>query len=166
MLAKQPGTDRLLLFVDQWEEVYTLGDDASVRQAFIGQLLDAAATDAVRVVLTIRGDFMGRALENRTLSRPAAGRPGHRRADDPRRTRRDDRRAGGEDRTRASRRAWSTRSSMTSGDEPGGLPLLEFLLEGLWAERRGGLLTHDAYVRLGACRAPSPTAPRRCSSAA
>ena len=35
------------------------------------------------------------------------------------------------------------------GEEPGGLPLLEFLLQGLWEERRGHLLTHEAYTRLG-----------------
>ena len=68
VLAKQPGTDRLLLFVDQWEEVYTLGNDTGMRQAFIGQLLSAAATDKIRVVLTVRGDFMGRALENRDFA--------------------------------------------------------------------------------------------------
>jgi hypothetical protein len=32
---------------------------------------------------------------------------------------------------------------------PGGLPLLEFLLEALWKERRGALLHYDAYHRLG-----------------
>ena len=34
------------------------------------------------------------------------------------------------------------------GDEPGGLPLLEFLLEALWKERHGALLHYDAYRRL------------------
>jgi hypothetical protein len=119
-----------------------------VRQAFIGQLLNAAATDAVRVVLTTRSDFMGRVLENRELSdrlqdglvtigpmtrdelaetivEPAA-------------------------KTGLSFEAGLPETILEEvGDEPGGLPLLEFLLEGLWAERRGSLLTHDAYVRLG-----------------
>ena len=35
------------------------------------------------------------------------------------------------------------------GNEPGSLPLLEFLLEALWKERRGTLLQYDAYQRLG-----------------
>ena len=51
------------------------------------------------------------------------------------------------------------------GDEPGGLPLLEFLLEALWKERRGALLHYDAYRRLGRCLALSRTAPKRCLSA-
>jgi Novel STAND NTPase 1/TIR domain len=148
MLKKQPGTDRLLLFVDQWEEVYTLGNDTGMHQAFIGQLLSGAATDAIRVVLTVRGDFMGRALENRdfadrlqqglvtigpmtrdelaeTIVEPAA-------------------------KTGLSFEAGLAETILDDlGEEPGGLPLLEFLLERLWAQRSGVLLTHDAYVRLG-----------------
>ena len=148
VLAKQPGTDRLLLFVDQWEEVYTLCGDASVCQLFIGQLLDAAASDAVRVVLTIRGDFMGRVLENRDLS---------------------DRLQGGlvtiGPMTRDELADTIVQPAVKTGlrfdkglpemilddvgDEPGGLPLLEFLLEGLWRARRGSVLTLDAYTKLG-----------------
>ena len=44
------------------------------------------------------------------------------------------------------------------GDEPGGLPLLEFLLEALWKERRGAVLHYDAYQRLG--RVPGAIARR------
>ena len=44
------------------------------------------------------------------------------------------------------------------GDEPGSLPLLEFLLEALWKERRGALLHYDAYHRLG--RVPGAIAHR------
>ena len=35
------------------------------------------------------------------------------------------------------------------GDEPGNLPLLEFLLEALWTERRGAVLHYEAYHKLG-----------------
>lgn len=42
VLARQPGTDRLLLFIDQWEELYTLCADDAMRRAFVGQLLGAA----------------------------------------------------------------------------------------------------------------------------
>jgi WD40 repeat protein len=148
VLAKQPGTNRLLVFVDQWEEVYTLCSDASVRQAFIGQLLNATATDAIRVVLTIRGDFMGRVLENRELSD---------RLQDGLVT------IGPMTRSEleetiirpAAKIGLSFEEGLPEtilddvGEEPGGLPLLEFLLEGLWRERRGNALTHDAYARLG-----------------
>lgn len=35
------------------------------------------------------------------------------------------------------------------GDEPGNLPLLEFVLNGLWEARRGGELHHEAYDAMG-----------------
>lgn len=35
------------------------------------------------------------------------------------------------------------------GDEPGNLPLLEFALTELWNRRRGGMLTHQAYEDIG-----------------
>jgi energy-coupling factor transporter ATP-binding protein EcfA2 len=68
VLAKQPGTDRLLLFVDQWEELYALCPDEQVRRTFTAQLLEAAAAGPVKVVLTMRGDFYGRAVADRALS--------------------------------------------------------------------------------------------------
>jgi hypothetical protein len=45
------------------------------------------------------------------------------------------------------------------GDEPGDLPLLEFALTKLWNRRRGGMLTHQAYEDIGECRGPSPGGP-------
>jgi hypothetical protein len=69
VLQKQKGTDRLLLFVDQWEELYTLCcPDDETRRTFIVQLLEASATGLVRVVLTMRGELFGRALADRVLS--------------------------------------------------------------------------------------------------
>ncbi len=47
ILAKQPGTERLLLFADQWEELYTLCPDEAIRTAFVAQLLEAARSAAV-----------------------------------------------------------------------------------------------------------------------
>ena len=42
-LRQQQGTDRLLLVVDQWEELYTQCRDADARRRFIDELLDATA---------------------------------------------------------------------------------------------------------------------------
>lgn len=36
-----------------------------------------------------------------------------------------------------------------AGDEPGHLPLLEFVLRRLWEDRLGGLLHHEAYKAMG-----------------
>jgi hypothetical protein len=68
VLDKQPGTDRMLLVADQWEELYTLTQDDAPRRRFIDELLDATANSPFSVVLTLRGDFVGRALAYRPLS--------------------------------------------------------------------------------------------------
>ncbi len=66
-LEKQRGTDRLLLFIDQWEELYSLCKDDEARGWFIAELLAASTHAPVKVVLTLRGDFYGRALTHRAL---------------------------------------------------------------------------------------------------
>ncbi len=61
---------RTLIFVDQLEELYTLGASAEDRTAFLASLF-AAADDAsapLRVVLTIRADFIDRLTETPHLS--------------------------------------------------------------------------------------------------
>jgi hypothetical protein len=57
---------RILLFVDQLEELYTLVPDARERLAFTACLASAAddAAAPVRVVLTIRADFLDRVAED------------------------------------------------------------------------------------------------------
>ncbi len=67
--------ERVLLFVDQLEELYTLVDDPAVRRAFTACLAGAADDWAspVRVVVSMRSDFVDRVNEDRafmdTLSR-------------------------------------------------------------------------------------------------
>ena len=68
VLRTQPGTDRLLLFVDQWEELYTLVADDSARRRFLAEILDASEKGPVTVVLTLRGDFFGQALSDRSFA--------------------------------------------------------------------------------------------------
>ncbi len=57
---------RIVLYVDQFEELYTLVADPAVRTAFL-QCLEGAADDAaspLRVVLSIRSDFLDRIAED------------------------------------------------------------------------------------------------------
>ena len=56
---------RVLLFVDQLEELYTLVDDEALRRAFMRAICTAADDPLapVRVVFTLRDDFLGRLAE-------------------------------------------------------------------------------------------------------
>ncbi|HET6147085.1 MAG TPA: protein kinase [Polyangia bacterium] len=57
---------KILLFIDQFEELYTLSSDPAERRAFTAALAGAAddVTSPVRVVASIRSDFLGRAAED------------------------------------------------------------------------------------------------------
>jgi len=62
---REGGRHRILLFVDQFEELYTLGAEAAERAAFVA-CLEGAADDAsspLRVMLSIRADFLYRMAE-------------------------------------------------------------------------------------------------------
>src|SRR5262249_48013210 len=60
---------RVLIFVDQFEELYTLGAGADEQAAFVACLLGAAddASSPLRVMLSIRSDFVDRMAEDRKL---------------------------------------------------------------------------------------------------
>jgi hypothetical protein len=45
ILAKQSGTDRILIFVDQFEELYTLTSDEEARRRFLDALLAVSGTN-------------------------------------------------------------------------------------------------------------------------
>jgi WD40 repeat protein len=148
VLQKQPGTDRLLLIVDQWEELYTLTRDDGDRRRFVDELLEATTRAPLAVVLTLRGDFVGHVLAYRPLS-----------------DRLQDAQINLGPMTRAELQQAITapaeqiglsfeaglvaRILDDVGDEPGNLPLLEFVLKRLWEERHRGLLFHEAYQTMG-----------------
>ena len=60
-IADRTGA-RVLLFIDQFEEVFTLVEDPVEREAFLDAITSAAADplEPVRVVFTVRDDFVGR----------------------------------------------------------------------------------------------------------
>jgi WD40 repeat protein/serine/threonine protein kinase len=66
--CRRAGRDhRILLFVDQFEELYTLGADPGERAAFLS-CLEGVADDPsspLRVVLAVRSDFLDRMVDNR-----------------------------------------------------------------------------------------------------
>jgi transcriptional regulator with XRE-family HTH domain len=148
----EPG-ERLVIAVDQLEELFTLCEQEDERAAFAGQLA-AAARDAERralVVVVLRADFYGRlasypqlaALVSashllagpmdrgelaRAIEQPAA-------------------RAGLE----AERPLVEALVSDVAG-EPGGLPLLSTTLLQLWRARDGRVLRYGGYRASGGVR--------------
>ncbi|MGD1900270.1 MAG: hypothetical protein ACFB16_25430, partial [Phormidesmis sp.] len=60
----------LVSLVDQFEEVYSLCDDAEHRQTFINNLIHAASepTGEVSVVITLRSDFLGETQRHKQLN--------------------------------------------------------------------------------------------------
>lgn len=149
VLAKQPGTDRLLLIVDQWEELFTLCKDDAARRCFIDNVLDATATTRVSVVLTLRGDFFGRAI---TAYRPLSDRVQGAQVNLGPMNRGELRLAIQEPARQVGLRFEGGLVDLIveqAGDEPGRLPLLEFVLRRLWEDRRGGELHREAYETMG-----------------
>jgi TIR domain len=150
ILDEQRGTDRVLIFVDQFEELYTLAQDDAVRRKFVDELITASTLSGSKltVAITLRGDFVGKAFAYRALS---------------------DRLQGAQINLGPMTRQELTvvirkpaeklqlnfeeglveRILDAVGDEPGNLPLLEFVLTELWEKRRGGLLLNESYDTMG-----------------
>jgi WD40 repeat protein len=147
--AAGPGA-RLLVVVDQLEELFTLTRSASERRAFIDCLVHASTIPGGRaaVVVTMRSDFYSRCADHPALRELVAehqllvGPPGPDGLRDaiegPARL------AGLELEPGLVRRILADVST-----EPGALPLLEHLLLELWRRRRGRLLTLEAYTSCG-----------------
>lgn len=146
--SKLDDRKRILLIVDQFEELYTQTEDTTVQEAFTKALLSLRQVEAVTVLLTMRADFLDRALAYRpfadelqvatqmigpmdrdelieVIERPLSGtfvtfEPG-----------------------------LTTQILDDVGKEPGNLPLLEFALESLWQEQADGKLTFAVYEKIG-----------------
>jgi DNA-binding SARP family transcriptional activator/WD40 repeat protein len=147
--SDETGTE-LVLIIDQFEEIFSAVDDERTRELFLASLV-TAVTDPrsrLRVVLTLRGDFFDRplayadfgtlvqsgllpltALDERGLAdaiaRPALAvgvelEPG-----------------------------LVPQIMRDIGDQPGGLPLMQYALTELFDSRESDLLTLAAYERTG-----------------
>jgi hypothetical protein len=140
--------NRLLLVVDQFEELFTL-TPAGDRRPCVDRLLAAADAARVTVLLTLRGDFYNQAL---TIS-PDLSDHLQRGLVNIRAMRRDELREAIERPARLVGLDFETglvgRILDDVGDEPGNLPLLEFALTELWERRDGRRLTNAAYESLG-----------------
>jgi len=66
---KKGPAQRILLFIDQFEELYTLGTYATDREIFHASLLGVAddASSPLRVIISLRADFLDRLAEDRVF---------------------------------------------------------------------------------------------------
>lgn len=138
---------RLLVVVDQFEEI--LGLDPAAVDEFANLLTGDTLPDTVRVLITLRADFLEPVLAHPRLG-PEIG--GHLHALAPL------------DRGRLREIVTAPvdavpgvsyephlaeRIIADTGPGPGELPLLGLTLDLLWQRQQGGLLTHRAYEELG-----------------
>jgi WD40 repeat protein len=140
---------RLLLVVDQLEELYTSCSDVKERQLFLNQLLDAAKLlRNFTLLLTLRADFLGYALSDRRFAdalqnadlklapmnreelQQAIAQPSNKQG------------------VRLEE-GLAERILRAVADSPGNLPLLEFTLTQLWAKQQNCQMTHAAYEAIG-----------------
>lgn len=148
-ILRADKNNRLLLFIDQFEELYTQCNTQRVRDRFLDTLVCFASADSdLKLVYTIRADFSSRLLSHRrfvdetqdsdvkigpmireelesVIRKPAA--------------RHEVRFEDG----------LAERILSDAGAEPGTLPLLEFALTELWSRQGERTLTHAAYERIG-----------------
>ena len=154
ILQKSPEVHRLLLVVDQFEELYTLCADPAMQRRFVDRLLEAVQVGRedrrlpdVTLVLTLRADFLGNALAYRPLTDalqdanlvlgPMTRQEFRQAIESP-----------------AAKQGLTFEPGLVErilddvGSEPGHLPLLEFALTSLW-KQSSGQLTHSAYEAIG-----------------
>jgi WD40 repeat protein len=140
---------RLVVLVDQLEEVFALCEAEELRQAFINNLCYAAGVMGGQtiVLLVLRADFYGHCADydlarvlptHQVLIEPMSG---------------DELRRAIEQPAFLSGRAFEARLVDRLLEDvrghPGGLPLLQYTLTELWARCRGEQLTFHAYAEIG-----------------
>jgi hypothetical protein len=150
--ARRDGR-RIMLFVDQFEELYTQVADPAERAAFTACLSAVAddATSPLRVVLSIRSDFLDRVAEDQTFLAELTqglfflGPPN-----------REGLREAIVQPAELAGYAFETAAIVEDmldhlETTPGALPLLQFAASKLWETRDAGrkMLTHSTYTAMG-----------------
>ena len=158
ILIDESERTQVLLIVDQFEEVFTIGDaqkQASEQPSlhFINQLLSSFTRDQPRLhlVLTVRADFMGAVSDHRLLA-DALNEERSQYTLGP--MSREELRAAIEKPAQKQgvslEKGLSERILTAVADHEGSLPLLAFALSQLWDQQdMAGILTHKAYNHIG-----------------
>lgn len=143
----------ILLFVDQFEELFTHCHDGQAAQTFLNGIADlterhVGGAAQIKLLLTLRGDFYGRVVGHRRFSDALQDHVVHL----PPMTR-DELRHAITEPTRV--KGVRLESGLVDrilddvGNEPGNLPLLQFALTLLWERQEAGVLTQTAYEKIG-----------------
>ena len=150
-LLKRLGGERLLLAVDQFEELFTACKDLTERKQFIDNLLCAVAPEtagATILVITLRADFYQHCAQYENLRQALAQQQeyiGAMNAAELRQAIQKPAELGG----------WKLEDGLVDlllrdvGEEPGALPLLSHALLETWKRRRGHTLTLAGYQAVG-----------------
>jgi hypothetical protein len=158
-LAHRNGAERVLLLVDQFEEVFTLCRDEIERITFIEKLLTSAREKSKKetIVIALRADFYSHCAQYPLLRQAVAAEQeyiGQMTVEELRRAIEEPARRGG----------WEFEQGLvdillqdigaqgTSEPEPGALPLLSHALLATWERRRGRIFTLDGYRASGGVR--------------
>lgn len=147
-LSKAPER-KVLLLIDQFEEVFTLCQDEPTRAAFVANLHHAStvAQGPAVVLLTVRADFFGKCTAYPDLGRSIAQQLEVVGA----LTESELREAIEEPALRAGVRfepGLVEKLVAETVNRPGALPLLQHALLELWLRREGATLTHAAYKQI------------------
>jgi hypothetical protein len=147
-LQKSTDAERLLVIVDQFEELFTLTEEKE-RTPFVQTLLAAADAAPVTLLLTLRADFygqacgLGRALSD--LIQQGVVNIGPMTREELRQAIEQPAQSVG----LAFEPGLVERLLDSIEAQPGNLPLLEFALTELWERRTGTVLTHQAFESIG-----------------
>jgi CHAT domain/AAA ATPase domain len=146
ILRKNDGNTQLLLVIDQFEELYTLCNDA---REWLDNLLAAMQSiPQLSVVLTLRADFLGYALSYRPVA--DALQEADVKLGPMNRQELEDAIALPAKKCGVPIESGLTERILDAIErEPGNLPLLEFALTLLWDKQRNGRLNHAAYKEIG-----------------
>jgi tetratricopeptide (TPR) repeat protein len=154
--------DRLLLYVDQWEELYAQAPSSSDKERaaqhaadvnrFINLLLNAAHVAPVTVVASVRADFYDPLIAHqkiRSLLPTQQILLGAMHRSELERTIVEPARKVG---LAFDPPGLVQRILDEAGDDEGMLPLLQYALKETWALRKGNTITADSYARSGGVR--------------
>jgi WD40 repeat protein len=150
-ILTRTGDERLLLVIDQSEELYTL--EPEVARRFVDLILDTVAAQPDRqrqpmtVVVTLRADFLDQALQHAGLAKALQDSTlimGQMTRDQLRQAI-----VGPLGQEVTFEAGLVERILDDVGEEPGNLPLLEFTLTQLWDRQERRTLTHAGYEALG-----------------